>query len=82
MERFVSKMVRGSLALGERCRCVVPSLSFPKYHLTLNTLRLDPSLILHFHARKIVVPDGTRVVPLVRIGDSPLTFGSTNITET
>lgn len=36
-EDLVSRMVRESLALGE---CCVPSLSFPKHHLTLNNL--DP----------------------------------------
>ena len=35
----MSRMLRLSLALGERCRCL-PSLFSPEYHLTLNTLDL------------------------------------------
>ena len=71
-EGFMNRILRWSLVLGERCRCVL-SFSFPKHHLILNTL--DPRCYTRLHARQTVVPP-------VRIGDSPLIFGNTCVTET
>ena len=73
----MSRMVCGSLALSERCRCV-PSFSSPKHHLILNTL--DPRFCTYMLCEESSLT--ARVVPPVRIGDSSLIFGNTCITET